>query len=336
MRVAAAVVLAAVGLTACGAQHAQPRGGRFLVYTRNLGKKTQGVWIARTDGKHARLLVREAIYGAVSPNGRWVAYVKCLVSVLQCQGDDEPFALFVAPTSGGKSRLLARTVGYALWSPTSDLLLGVRRNALVTVDLDGHVHVVERTGTTDGWTFSPDGEWIAYAKARQHTKCGSDVFVVRADGGDERRLTHGRDIFPVWGPRWIAFSRYPKSCAYARRIFRIRPDGSAERPVTAPPPRRFARNGYYGFDPIDWAPDERTLLAGISSEWGPEAIAVDVATGNWRKLSGYALDLSRNGRFALVDSGGSEGPQALAIVDVATGRRHVFAKGDVAFPSWNR
>jgi len=78
------------------------------------------------------------------------------------------------------------------------------------------------------------------------------------------------------------------------------------------------------------------LLAGLASEWGPEAIRVDVDTGGFRKLSGYALDLSRDGDVALVDSGGSEGPQELAAVAIADGRRRVLARGDVAFPSWNR
>ena len=106
--------------------------------------------------------------------------------------------------------------------------------------------------------------------------------------------------------------------------------------MTAPPPPGRARGGYYGFDPIDWTPDEHTLLAGLASEWGPDAISVRVATGRYRKLSGYALDLSRDGRFALVDSGGAQGPQEVAVVSLADGRRRVLAHGDVAFPSWNR
>ena len=63
-------------------------------------------------------------------------------------------------------------------------------------------------------------------------------------------------------------------------------------------------------------------------------VAAAVAT-SCGKLSGYALDLSRDGRFALVDSGGSEGPQTIAAIAIANGRRRVLAHGDVAFPSWN-
>ena len=87
---------------------------------------------------------------------------------------------------------------------------------------------------------------------------------------------------------------------------------------------------------IDWTPDENALLGGLATEWGPEAIRVDVATGAFRRLSGYALDVSSDGRFALVDSGGGEGPQTIASVRISDGRRQVLAHGDIAFPSWNR
>jgi hypothetical protein len=247
-----------------------------------------------------------------------------------------PFALFLVGSSGGKSRLLARNASYPTWSPRSDRIIAVRKNTLVSLDLDGNLRVLEENPATAGWSFSPDGRWVVYAKARQHTKCASDLFIVPASGGKEHRLTRGRDIFPIWGRRWIAFSRYPKNCAFARRIWRIRTDGSSEQPVTAPPPPRLARHGYYGFDPIEWTPDERVLLAGLASEWGAEAIRVEVGGGALRKLSGYALDLSRDGRVALVDSGGTEGPHEIAAVAIADGRRRLLAHGDVAFPSWNR
>lgn len=332
----ALVLIAATMAASCGADRAQPAGGHFLVYTRHLNSSRQAVWIARVDGTHARLLVRQGIFGALSPDGRWVAYDRCLASQERCQSGNAPFALFVIATAGGKPRLLARSTSYPSWSPRSDRIVALRRNALVSLDLDGDVRVLERDPAMAGWSVSPDGRWVVYAKARQHTKCDSDLFVVRATGGDERRITRGRDILPIWGPHSIAFSRYPKSCAYARRIWRVHPDGSGMQQVTATPPESSPLGMYYGFDPIGWAPNERTLLAGLATEWGAEAIRVDVATGAYRRLSGYAVNLSRDGRVALVQSGGVEAPQTIAAVRITDGRRHVLAHGDVAFPSWNR
>jgi Tol biopolymer transport system component len=337
IRALAILLAAAALLPSCERERAEPAGGRFLVYTRNLGSSRQAVWIARVDGTHARLLVRHGIFGAVSPDGRWVAYNKCLVAQQRCLTGNARHALFLVASSGGKPRLLARSATYPSWSPRSDRLVAVRDNALITIDLEGNLRVLEQDPATAGWSFSPDGKWVVYAKARQHTKCASDLFVVRASGGEGRRLTRGRDILPVWGPHWIAFSRYPKTCAYARRLWRVRPDGGEPEPVTgAPPSGSSALGAYYGFDPIEWTPDERWLLAGLATEWGPEAIRVDVRTGAFRKLSLYALDLSRDGRVALVDSGGTEGPHTIAAVTLSNGRRQVLAHGDVDFPSWNR
>jgi hypothetical protein len=336
MRIVAMLLAALAVTTSCGAERAQPPGGRFFVYTNHLDSTGQAVWIAGIDGTHPRLLVRQGIFGALSPDGRWVAYNRCLAPQERCRTGNAPFALFLIGTSGGKPRLLARSTSYPSWSPRSDRIVALRKDTLVSLDLDGNLRVLERNPATVGWSFSPDGNWIVYAKARQHTKCSSDLFIVRASGGKERHLTRGRDIFPVWGRRWIAFSRYPKSCAFARRIWRIHTDGSREQPITAPPPPRLVNNGYYGLDPIEWTPDERGLLAGLASEWGAEAIRVDVASGSFRKLSGYAVDLSRDGRFALVDSGGTEGPHEIAAVAMVDGNRRLLAHGDVAFPSWNR
>jgi Tol biopolymer transport system component len=335
-RYTALVVIAAAMASACGADKAQPSGGKFLVYTRHLNGDAQALWIARLDGTHPRLLVRHGLFGAVSPDGRWVAFSKCMGSRERCETGNAPFALFLIATSGGKGRLLAHSITYPSWSPRSDRIIGLRKNVLVSIDLDGKIKQLEKSPAIGGWSFSPDGKWLVYAEARQHTKCASDLFVVPVAGGGERRITRGRDIFPIWGPHSIAFSRYPKSCAYARRIWRVQPDGSGMQQVSATPPKSSRLGMYYGFDPIGWTPNERTLLAGLATEWGAEAIRVDVATGTYRRLSGYALDLSRDGLFALVQSGGVEPPQTIASVRLADGRRRVLARGDVAFPSWNR
>ena len=110
MRTAAAglVIVVASFAAGCGAERARPPGGRFLVYTKDLDGSTQSVWLARPDGTHARPLVRDGIFGALSPDGRWVVYSRCLASRVRCRTGEAPFALFLVATTGGKPRLLAR------------------------------------------------------------------------------------------------------------------------------------------------------------------------------------------------------------------------------------
>ena len=48
--------------------------------------------------------------------------------------------------------------------------------------------------------WSPDGNWIAFASMRD--SLNFDIYIMRADGSDVRRLTtdEAKDAYPVWGP----------------------------------------------------------------------------------------------------------------------------------------
>ena len=48
--------------------------------------------------------------------------------------------------------------------------------------------------------WSPDGEWIAFVSYREYPN--SDVYIMRKDGSDVRRLTEdpAKDTYPVWTP----------------------------------------------------------------------------------------------------------------------------------------
>jgi Tol biopolymer transport system component len=61
------------------------------------------------------------------------------------------------------------------------------------MDLDGSNAAILAAGESPRW--SPDGEWIAYTQA-------SEVFVMRADGTEQRRLTANAvvDSGPDWSP----------------------------------------------------------------------------------------------------------------------------------------
>ncbi len=327
MRRGLVLLLAAVLSAGCGHRSTQPPPNRYLVYTRGWA-----LWIAHVDGSHPRLLVANATYyGTISPDGRWVLYDKCLARKAACESGPAPSAVFLIPSGGGKSRLLARSIEYPVWSPRSDRIVAVRHDdELISLDLAGHRHVLDAGASVPG-SFSPDGSELAYSRRRPKTKCGSDLMVVRLADGRKRRLTQGES--PVWDRHWIAFSRDTPKCSFARRIWRIRPDGSGLRVVTGPSPRE---PGIYGFEAIDWAPGERVLFAGLIDEWGLEAIRLDVATGRFKKLGGYALGLSRDGRTALLTSGGAECPFTITSYTIATGRRHFLARGCIVDAEWNR
>lgn len=328
MRRGALLLLAAAFLSGCG--HGSKRSSYLLYASDN------ALWLAHVDGTHPRLLVSNAIDGLLSPDGRWVLFDRCLASKRACESGPAPSAVFLIPSSGGKSRLLARSIEYAVWSPRSDRIAAVQdEHALVSLDLTGKVTVLDRGDTAPG-DFSPDGSRLVYAKRRPHTKCGSDLMLVRLADGQRRTLTRGRDLEPVWGTHWIAFARETPHCAFATRIWRIHPDGGGLQAVTGAPPAADHWGRIYGFYPVRWKPDERELLAGLLNEWGEEAIRLDVATGRFERLGGYALDLSRDGRVALLTSGGAECPCAISSYTLDTHRRHLLARGGILDADWNR
>jgi WD40-like Beta Propeller Repeat len=321
-------LLAVVLLVAACGGHAQPRVvGHYLVYgAEYVTAGEPPIVLARPDGSGAHTIAHgeDAV---LSPDGRWVAFD---VDVPRPAGDI--YKLFVVSTRGGKPRLLGLVQSGATWSP-SDRIWAFKRDDLVSIDLSGHVTVLDRDSATTGWSFSPDGRWVVFS-------AGSGLTVMRTTGADRHTLTHGADDGgAVWGTHWIAFGRAGGD------IWRIRPDGTGLHRILAGP-KQPGRYGIWGYAPIAWSPDEKTLLGLIATPHAWDVgIRIDVATGRFTYVHGYPVGLSRDGRFALAFGGRPTGgpdsglgiPEKIwALPFGHSGRRRVLARGDVCCPSWNR
>jgi TolB protein len=75
---------------------------------------------------------------------------------------------------------------------------------------------------------SPDGQWLAYARAESGT---THLYVMSLAGGDARRLTDAPGTLPRWSPdgQWIAFT---SDRSYESGVQVIRSDGTDERRLT--------------------------------------------------------------------------------------------------------
>jgi Tol biopolymer transport system component len=72
---------------------------------------------------------------------------------------------------------------------------------IVAVDLDSKTTTHLTSGGDNRWpTWSPDGRWIAFVSDRDEPH--GELYIVRADGSDIRRLTSNAvaESMPDWSP----------------------------------------------------------------------------------------------------------------------------------------
>jgi Leucine-rich repeat (LRR) protein len=113
--------------------------GKRLLFT-GMGRKDEGggLYITHVDGTNVRQLVKDALMGAWSPDGQWLAYVTFT--------DREAGSLYVARADGSQPRQLLRTSREPLfgpqWSADGQRLFFTRRlergrAAVCVIDSDG-------------------------------------------------------------------------------------------------------------------------------------------------------------------------------------------------------
>jgi Tol biopolymer transport system component len=270
MRRALLLVVAALA-AGCGG-HAAIRGPQLVYATATSSDENhEWIWRARPDGTHRVRLVKGR-NPQLSPDGRLVAYTR------------SPHELYVVPISGGKPRLLRRLVGEKafisgfVWSPTSRELVTVERS-LVLVDVEtgrartfATIRSLHLAAVGDP-SFSPDGRRIVFDRS---DLTGGDLELFDTRSGRVRRLTsdHG-SMFPVWGPRGIAFERDGD-------VWLLGPDRGRVRRLTHTCARIY---------PAAWSADGKRLLAANPATHNGRLWAVDVRSGRARDLTGWVGDL---------------------------------------------
>ena len=307
MKLTRTVLTAAIlTLAAPGLAHAT------LVYQKGVNKTA--IYVAQDDGSGAKRLASGAL-PHVSRDGQTVAYVANI-------NGDKP-ELREIPAAGGLPRVLLSPWRYGIfdWSPDSRYIAAQTgplngKQKLVLIDrTTGTVRTVA-TGFFSGASFSPAGDQLAYSLVASDRQIfpKADLYIAPVAGGAAHAITHdGHSLYPLWGPKQIAYVRYKRPTGRHRHedgpkhnLWLINADGSGRKQLT------HDRVPFLltGLVPTDWSDDGTRLLAQFGGQDTSYAVTVNPATGHERIVgkasqSIVGTSLSRDGSTILGYTGGA-------------------------------
>jgi dipeptidyl aminopeptidase/acylaminoacyl peptidase len=334
MRAAPVLALAVLGLL-----FAAPADAR-LAYVARAATATPLVYTADDDGKGKRLLGAGKT-PAVSPDGRWVAYV----SVPRNSRDLEE--LILVPIEGGARRLLtrARSITDVRFSPSSGQVAAIVRERRVRLyDIGQDATIDTARGHIRGYSFSPDGAQLAFGVATgPNVGAPTDIYIAPLDRSVERRrlTTTGDALNPVWGPTEIIYDRQRRRRGNppAYNLWATDPAGAtAPRQLTSLriPPL------VSGLVPLEISADGRRLLAVFVGQDIAAGFTMNLVTGRSRAMSRdfeaglVGFDMSADGRSILAHTGGPDPNESHDVVQVPfRGGKPVVLVENAGFPDWS-
>jgi len=284
----------------------------------------------------------------VSPDGESVAYLR------EVRGGAQELKL--APAAGGASRTLLtdlRESFYLTFSPDSKTIAALRgpeigKRKLVVIDIAAGSQRVVATGFFSGFSFSPEGDELVFARAANDDfPTPSDLYRVSTSGGKAARLTRDHvSLDPLWGPDdRIVFVKQlgAKKRKYGPKneLFLINPNGKGLKRLTHTKVDPLLQ----GLFPTEWSANGSRLLAEFEGQDTSYAVTVNPKTGAQRALdkrnqgeSGFVgTAISEDGTTVLGYTGGFDPGSAhnVATFPYGGGRAKVLVKNAFS-PDWSR
>ena len=309
------------------------------------GTLNQSVYVANDDGTGAHK-VSSGYSPHISPDGASVAYFH--------EGPGHAAELKLAPVSGGAGKTLLpawRETFYLAFSPDSATIaalsgaeLGKRKLVLITV-ATGAQKVIA-SGYFSGFSFSPAGDELVYAKANtENYPAKSDVYRVPTAGGKPVALTQDhKSTDPLWGPTGkIVFVKQldadKRKYGPKNELYLMNEQGKQVKRLTHTNVDPLLQGLY----PTDWAADGERILAEFEGQDTSYAVAVNALTGAQKpilkkeEMGFVATALSADGKTVLGYEGGFDPGNAhnVGTVPFSGGKVKVLVK-NADEPDWSR
>jgi Tol biopolymer transport system component len=322
-----------------------------LTYVRSPLKPA--VYAAADNGSGARR-VGPGRSPRISPDGQTIAYLH------EGSGSSHSQELMVAPAAGGTSRTLMvgwQDTFYLAFSPDSQTIAALRgpelgARKLVLIDVASGAQRTVSSGYFSGFSFSPDGSELVYAKAgSEKYPPHSDVYRFEIPIGQSVRfvppvrITHDRNSQdPLWGPSGkIVFVKLlgarQRKYGPKNELYLMSPSGSQVKRLTHTKVDPLLQ----GLFPTDWSADGKRLLAEFEGQDTSYAVTVNPQTGAQRPLikaeeSGFVgTALSADGTTVLGFEGGFDpvNQHNVATVPYKGGKAKVLVR-HATEPDWGR
>ena len=179
---------------------------KYIVFTYRAGQNNAQVWIMNRDGANPHKW-----YGASGQDAHDATWSPDGTKILFAIGRNNSNKLYIMDFGGGDPQEVNATVdtrGHSDWSIGNLITLdmgGEFMHEIYVMNLDGsNLHQVSQGNNAQGESFSPDGTWIAftaYTDVANKNQASCEIYIMRADGTDRRRLTDNGycDYQPRWG-----------------------------------------------------------------------------------------------------------------------------------------
>ena len=179
---------------------------KLIAFTYRPSNNIARLWIMNRDGSNPH-----EFYGSSNQESHNPTWSPDGTEILFAMGKGENNKLYIIGSDGQDPRVVNETIdtrGRSDWSLQNLISFdmgGPLQHDIYLVNLDGsRLEKLTNGNNSQGASFSPDGKWIAftaYANLSNQDLNSCEIYIMRVDGTDLRRLTENNycDYQPRWG-----------------------------------------------------------------------------------------------------------------------------------------